>query len=79
LRDTGHFEEILLHEIGYTCCENPHPQLNDIKIADGTADCYYLDLINARCAWSITSGVVSAGYQHETSVEVVLGSQLEIK
>ncbi len=56
LKETGHFEEILLHELISPCCENPHPPLNDARIVNGTSDCYHLDLINARCAWSITKG-----------------------
>ena len=56
LKESGYFEYVLLHELVSTNCGNPHPPLNDERIVNGTYSCYHLDLINARCAWSITTG-----------------------
>jgi subtilisin family serine protease len=57
LKAMRNFESIDVYEIAYTTstCASPVPT-NDEKIVNGTYNCYHLELINARCAWSITKG-----------------------
>jgi len=57
LTSSGLFEKIEIENDIYTLgCVNPLPQTNDTWFAQNWAGRYHLDLIEANCAWSITTG-----------------------
>lgn len=57
LMDLGIFEAVVEEDtFKIALCPNPEPPVNDTWIAQGWANNYAMELIEANCAWSISKG-----------------------